>query len=66
MEREDNFTSTVDGASGFERMRAGRPSKYPEGYYPEDAYEERDENEEPECNCSDPGCPCGGYKRGGL
>jgi len=64
----DYFTSTVDGAAGFERMRVGRPSKYPEEYYPEDAYEERDDKDdsECECGCSDPGCPCGGIKRGGL
>ena len=65
MEREDNFTSTVDGASGFERMRVGRHREIPEDYTDDDSPIE-DFDDEPECNCSDPGCPCGGYKRGGL
>ena len=50
-------------------MNAERPSKYPDGYFPderENRTDEDDEDDEDECNCSDPGCPCGGNKRGGL
>jgi hypothetical protein len=67
---EDTFTSTVDGAAGFERMRVieeerkNRPSRL-------DVMDFRDEEEVEyddydRCNCSDPGCPCGGIKRGGV
>jgi hypothetical protein len=66
---EDYFTSTVDGAAGWARCHAepdfdnDRPSPWDLGDYPEDDEEDEDEDE---CNCSDPGCPCGGIKRGGV
>jgi hypothetical protein len=62
---EDYFTSTVDGAAGFERTRAGRESCYPDDYIPDDNYSDNDEIND-KCNCSDPGCPCGGHKIGGV
>jgi len=40
------------------------------GAYPKDLTDEELEaifnEEDNECNCSDPGCPCGGIKRGGV
>jgi ribosomal protein L37E len=101
MANEDYFTSSVDGAAGFERMRSGRESKYPDGYSPDAEYKSDldddddevhdncprcgqvwkdreyylqecyscgypEEDHEDECNCSDPGCPCGGVKHGSL
>ena len=63
--KEDNFTRTVDGA----RAHAERLAREEEWMYREwvdDDAEEEDEDTEDECNCSDPGCPCGGRKRGTL
>lgn len=65
--KNDNYTSTVDGAEGFERLYGNqdyddnRPSLC-------DLVDDNDELEDDydECNCSDPGCPCGGIKRGGC
>ena len=65
----DYQTSTVDGAKGFAAMHAEHESKYPDNYTGEEGDRIDDDieyDEEPECNCSDPGCPCGGYKIGGL
>ena len=66
---EDYQTSTVDGAAAFAQGRAKEtddtPSKW--NFYDEDEEEFDDDGYwEDECNCSDPGCPCGGTKRGGL
>jgi hypothetical protein len=69
MKTGDYFTSTVDGAAGYERMRVGNHKEIPDDYYEKDncADEENEEEDrEPECNCSDPGCPCGGIKYGRL
>ena len=74
MEKEDNFTSTVDGVAGFERMRVGRHREIPEDYTGDDSPIE-DFDDEPEelikerkctVGCSDPKCDCGGYRRDGL
>jgi hypothetical protein len=35
MAREDNFTSTVNGAAGFERMRVGSHRELPEDCVPD-------------------------------
>jgi hypothetical protein len=60
--KNDLQTNTVDGAEAFERGR--------EMQEPEDLDEiDKDvdcEQDEDECNCSDPGCPCGGFKWGTL
>ncbi len=72
MRNEDNFTSTVDGAAAFERGRSwaewydDRPTnaELMRDEINEEAY--RPSEDEDECNCSDPGCPCGGIKRGGV
>ncbi len=65
----DNCTNSVNGAMGFERM-------YGDGFDefdPSDADYEVDEDpceddydDFDRCNCSDPGCPCGGIKYGRL
>jgi hypothetical protein len=62
--KNDYQTSTVDGAAGFERVY---------GYVPYDDEPDYDsdcadmtDDDEPGCNCSDPGCPCGGRKYGRL
>lgn len=62
--KEDYTTSTVDGAMGFARMYA-EPEEIetPDLDYEE---EECDDDDYDRCNCSDPGCPCGGYKTGRL
>ena len=67
--KNDYQTSTVDGAEGFARANAepfddGKPtlSELMRVEYEDEDYEDYED----ECNCSDPGCPCGGSKRGGL
>lgn len=61
MKTEDYTTTTLDGARGFQQSHAEREEiDYPEAEIWDD------DGEEPECNCSDPGCPCSGWKRGGL
>ena len=66
----DDFTSTVDGAAGYERMRSKNDPKDYSGYDPRDEFDfdEEDMNpeDERECNCSDPGCPCSGFKIGSV
>jgi hypothetical protein len=67
---EDNYTSTVDGAAGYERMRAERddhndtPSRRDLMDFRD--IEPGDDDDFDNCNCSDPGCPCGGHKIGGV
>ena len=69
MTKEDNFTSTVDGAAGYAKAHAeyyddGRPTNAE--LMRDEYYSEEEHDDIPECNCSDPGCPCGGIKIGGL
>jgi len=62
--KNDYQTSTVDGAAGFAKMYAEKEEI--DYYAGEDSSECPDEDEPwemEECNCSDPGCPCGGSKR---
>ena len=67
MEKEDYFTSTVDGAEGWARMHAVKESKYPDDYSPDDSpIDDYDDDDYDKCNCSDPGCPCSGIKHGCL
>jgi len=61
--KEDYFTSTVDGAEGFARANCEEED---DDFDYDDADDNDGENEEDDCNCSDPGCPCGGSKRGGY
>ena len=59
---EDYHTSTVDGAAGWAEINA----EHEQTDFVED-YEDNEYNEDmDECNCSDPGCPCGGVKSGRL
>ena len=61
---EDSGSRTVEDAASFEGWRS-------EHYDPPDddgpSLADYPEMEDPgdECGCSDPGCPCGGPKRGG-
>ena len=59
---EDYFTSTVDGAAGWAQCHA--EPEYSDFDANDGEYKEIDPEEESECNCSDPGCPCRGFKRG--
>jgi len=68
---EDYFTSTVEGAAGYEKMRSKNDPEDYSGYDPRsdeypDYVEDYDEDEEEQCHCSDPGCPCDGIKHGRL
>jgi len=62
----DYITSTVDGAEAFARMNSEFEDEDKPSLSDFVDYDENDRYEEDECNCSDPGCPCGGTKRGGL
>lgn len=63
---EDRFTNSVSDAAAYERYRSkmdeedDRPSLADVS----DSQQERDEDFD-DCQCSDPGCPCSGAKRGG-
>lgn len=61
--REDYQTNSVDGAAAFERGRAARYDydDIDDDYEP-DVSEAEDNYDD--CNCSDPTCPCSGFKRG--
>jgi hypothetical protein len=64
----DYFTSTVDGAEGFERMHNEMPDddNFDPGYDVEEREENPDDEDKDDCNCSDPGCPCRGVKHGSV
>jgi hypothetical protein len=65
MDKFDYNTSSVDGAAGWARMHAEDLGH--ESDYRDDAnYQGDDEEDDGECHCSDPGCPCDGRKRGSL
>jgi hypothetical protein len=61
---EDYQTSTVDGAEGFARYHAEPEHQDFDPNDDCDEFDPEERNEERECNCSDPGCPCRGFKRG--
>jgi len=66
--KEDVYTNTVEDAADYERRRAAddddrHDDAKADAYISEDDYIEDDDRE---CNCSDPGCPCGGRKYGRL
>lgn len=62
--RNDYFTNTVEDAAEYERRRSIEEHEYYEKFI-DDSHEEEEYNDD-DCNCSDPGCPCGGHKIGGL
>ncbi len=72
MYKEDYFSNDVDGARGhcdFNDDGAdwdATPDDREEDEHDGDQRDEYPEDYEPECNCSDPGCPCGGRKIGRL
>ena len=61
--REDHHTNSVEGAEAFERQRSMDAGEHLRDDGPDESDFEQEEIEE-ECNCSDPCCPCGGYKIG--
>lgn len=67
---EDHFTNTVEDAAQYETWRARLAGEYDDD--PNDKYDDYTEEEDEEdedydtCGCSDPGCPCDGFKRGGA
>ncbi len=63
MYKNDLHTSTVDGAAAYERARA--KTELIEETKETDKRSEEDGDDD-YCGCSDPGCPCGGSKKGSL
>ena len=57
---EDYYTNTPEDAQNFAQHYSDEPHN--------DWVDEEDieDDYEDECNCSDPGCPCGGRKSGGI
>ena len=64
--KEDNFTSTVDGAGGWAKAHSEKEDNGFAPDYDDDNVEDElnEEDHDNDCNCSDPGCPCRGYKIG--
>ena len=62
---EDYYTSTVSAAAAH-AAKFAEPVEvdWDEDYDDEEEDEDEDYWEDP-CGCSDPGCPCDGFKRGG-
>ncbi len=61
--KKDLQTSTVEGAAGFERARAKEHDQMEQDDAEDAMWDDLDEDiedQDPYCNCSDPGCPCGG------
>lgn len=63
----DNYSSTPEDAAKFEGYFNGyiNLKEDYDGDFSEDVDEEEEEDYDA-CGCSDPGCPCGGIKRGWL
>jgi hypothetical protein len=71
---KDLKTNSVDASAAFEQGRARQAIResgeddydYSEFENKEDEEEENDIYDWETCNCSDPGCPCYGNKKGCL
>jgi len=62
--RDDTFTTTIDGAREYERRRARDAGEdWIDDDFDADVDGDDDYDDDP-CKCSDPCCPCTGYKRG--
>ena len=61
--KNDLKTNTVNGAEAYEQGRTQQEKD--DDFDWNEYFDKQDENDEDdECNCSDPQCPCGGNKRG--
>lgn len=59
--KEDYLTNDIEGAAYFESMRNQEEHESDKPSASE--FENNDDfDEEPDCNCSDRDCPCGGRK----
>lgn len=61
--KEDYYTNDIEGAAGFQKYHNSDQSVDLDADY--DEIEDNDCDPD-DCNCSDPGCPCGGHKKGGV
>ena len=72
--REDRYSNDLEGAAGWQAYHGDdyddRPSRADLAAEAVEAAEDdcdEDEDEDyDDCGCADPGCPCGGMKRGGA
>jgi len=65
----DYYSNTLEDAGLFERnclMDEGPDDDGKDYYDSDDSLFENCSEEDDDCNCSDSGCPCRGYKQGGL
>ena len=53
-------------ATDYDDYDDDRPSPWDLNEWPDEDEEATDYDDYDRCNCSDPGCPCGGVKRGGV
>jgi hypothetical protein len=63
---EDNYSTTVEDARKWEDYRQRMEDPEPDIDRDYDIPDEEDDDDYDRCNCSDPGCPCRGWKRGAL
>ena len=62
----DNYSNDIEGAAAFQAHYNGH-LLMDEDYFEEDYVDEESEedyDEEDDCRCSDPCCPCSGFKVG--
>lgn len=62
--KKDIYTNTVEDAEEFDKHFNAIPEDVDKPDPSE--FEDSEDEEEEQCNCSDPGCPCGGNKKGIL
>jgi hypothetical protein len=60
--KEDLKTTSVEAAEFYEQKRAKQEMNETDDFDWNEYFAKQ--NDEDECNCSDPHCPCGGNKRG--
>jgi hypothetical protein len=62
----DNYSNDIEGAAAFQAHYNGRllmdEDSFEEDYVDEESEEDYDEDDD--CGCSDPCCPCSGFKKG--
>jgi hypothetical protein len=60
--KNDLRTNSVEAAEAYEQWMAKKEMKETDDFDWNEYFAKQ--NDEDECNCSDPHCPCGGNKRG--